>query len=562
MLTNLHVKNLALIDEAEVNFGPGLNILTGETGAGKSILIGSINIALGQKMSREMIRKGQTSALVELVFQVDNPQIREKLRELEVETEDGQLIITRKYNDGRSISRLNGETCTAAKIREISSLLLDIHGQHEHQKLLYPEHQLEILDAFGGKKIRSLLQETSEAYGEWQSIRRDLAAYDVDESARERELSFLRFEIGEIEEASLADGEDEELEQKYRRMSNGKKIVETLNAVYRLTGNDEGAGERTGRAVQELDRVAELDGSLQSLASSLADIDNLLNDFNREAAAYLEDFSFSEEEFYEAEKRLDKINDLKAKYGRTIGDILESLEKRKEKLAHFENFEERRQALLEEEKCRREKLDAVCKKLTDARKEAAKEFAARVMQELQDLNFLSVEFEIAFAEASSYSKNGNDVIEFLISTNPGEGVKPLNHVVSGGELSRIMLAIKTLLADKDETESLIFDEIDTGISGRTAQKVSEKMAQIARSHQVLCITHLAQIAAMADHHYLISKQIEGEGTSSHIRELAAAETVDEIARILGGAEITQAVIDNAGEMKSLAQKRKQEIVRG
>nr|WP_027872299.1 DNA repair protein RecN [[Eubacterium] cellulosolvens] len=561
MLTNLHVKNLALIDEAEVNFGPGLNILTGETGAGKSILIGSINIALGQKMSREMIRKGQTSALVELVFQVDNPAVREKLKELDVETEDGQLIITRKYNDGRSISRLNGETCTAAKIREISSLLLDIHGQHEHQKLLYPENQLEILDAFGRKKIQGILRETEEAYALWQGVKRELRDYEVDDGEREREVSFLRFEIGEIEEAGLTAGEDEELEKTYRRMSNSRKIVETLNTVHQLTGNDGGAGDQTGRAVQELERVTDLDDGLAGLHASIVDIDNLLNDFNREAASYLEDFTFSEEEFYETERRLNRINDLKVKYGRTVEDILAALDERKEKLAHFENFEERRQELLDQEKKAREKLDDVCNRLTDARREAAGELSRQVIHELEDLNFLSIEFEISFRKNSSYAKNGNDTVEFLISTNPGESVKPLSRVVSGGELSRIMLAIKTLLADKDETESLIFDEIDTGISGRTAQKVSEKMAQIAGSHQVLCITHLAQIASMADHHYVITKQIEGDGTSSHIRELGENEIVDELARILGGAEITQAVIENAGEMKRLADRRKSEIGR-
>lgn len=561
MLTNLHVKNLALIDEAEVNFGPGLNILTGETGAGKSILIGSINIALGQKMSREMIRKGQTSALVELVFQVENQAVREKLKTLDVETEDGQLIITRKYNDGRSISRLNGETCTAAKIREISSLLLDIHGQHEHQKLLYPENQLEILDAFGRKKIQGILQETEGAYARWQSVKRELRDYEVDEGERERELSFLRFEINEIEEAELSSGEDEELEKTYRLMSNSRKIVETLNAVHQLTGNDGGAGDQTGRAVQELERVTDLDDGLAGLHASLADIDNLLNDFNREAASYLEDFSFSEEEFYETERRLNKINDLKVKYGRTIEDVLEALEERKKKLTHFEHFDERRQELLAEETQTREKLDQICTRLTVARQEAAEELSRQVIRELEDLNFLSVEFEISFRKNTTYAKNGNDIVEFLISTNPGESVKPLSHVVSGGELSRIMLAIKTLLADKDETESLIFDEIDTGISGRTAQKVSEKMAQIAGNHQVLCITHLAQIAAMADHHYVITKQVEGEGTSSHIRELGENEIVDELARILGGAEITQAVIDNAGEMKKLADRRKEEILR-
>ncbi len=559
MLTDLHVKNLALIDEAEVSFGQGLNILTGETGAGKSILIDSINLALGQKMSREMIRKGSNTCLVELVFQVDSEKIRKKLQEMDVETEDGQLIISRKITDGRSLCRLNGETCTATRIREISGMLLDIHGQHEHQSLLYPDRQLEILDEYGNEAVASYKEKVSAAYRDYRSVQKALKAYEMNDSEREREMSFLEFEIHEIENAAIQPGEDEELEKQYRRMTNSRKIAETLGTVYERCGGDGGASDCTGSSVRELSAIASYDDALEGLLASLTEIDSLLNDFNREAADYLGDFTFSEEEFYQTEKRLDQINDLKAKYGNTTEKIAAYLEDRKARLEEMQNFDLRRAELLKQADETRSTLEKACAELSAKRQEIASDLAAKIKKELADLNFLSVEFEIGFDRTENYSANGFDAIRFLISTNPGEPVMPLSGVVSGGELSRIMLAIKTLLADKDDTETLIFDEIDTGISGRTAQKVSEKMARIGRSHQVLCITHLAQIASMADHHYEITKQAGESGTTSHVRELSVEESVDELARILGGAEITKAVHENAEEMKRLADAKKQSM---
>lgn len=576
MLTDLHVKNLALIDEAEVTFGPGLNILTGETGAGKSILLGSINLALGQKMSREMIRDESKSALVELIFQVENPDIRKQLAGLDIETEDGQLIISRKITGSKSIFRINGETGTAAKVRQAAGLLLDIHGQHEHQKLLYPDNQLAILDDFGGKKIAGLKEETAADYRAYQAVRKELIGYAMDPGEREREMSFLQYEVKEIEDAHIQPGEDEELEKSYRRMSNSRNIVECLNRAHALTDSDSGAGAQTGEAVREMMQAAEYDDSLKEQADSIADIDNLLNDFNREIAGYLEDFTFSEEEYYQTEKRLDLLNDLKAKYGRTLEDVFSYLETQKNKLREMENFDERKEELTQELKKAEAKLRGSCQKLTEARKQAAEDLSEQIRTSLTDLNFLSSAFQIDFSDTGHYSAGGTDAVCFMISTNPGEPLRPLNKVVSGGELSRIMLAIKTILADRDETETLIFDEIDTGISGRTAQAVSEKMARIASvpivpvgssadqtpaERQVICITHLAQIAAMADHHFLIEKDVENGSTVSHIRELDDEESAEELARILGGARITPAVLENAREMKKLAQDAREAMQR-
>ena len=558
MLSSLHVKNLALIQEAEVEFGPGLNILTGETGAGKSILIGSINLALGKKLSREMIREGADSALVELVFETENPKVEQALKEMEIESLHGQVLIVRKITGSRSISKINGETCTTAQVRRIASLLLDIHGQHEHQSLLYTDRQLEILDAYGKEEIDPLRARVREAFRQWKELRDSLKEYELDEDARMREISFLEFEIREIDDAQLRDGEDETLEQAYRKMSNARNIVQALAAVRAMTGDGEGqsAGEQIGRAVRELSQIAGMDESLQQMQSSLLTIDDLLNDFNRELAGYMEEFTFSEEEFYETEKRLDEINRLKAKYGDSIPAIRRYQEEKQEKLEKMLHFEEQKEKLQKEEEKARQTLEECSQELSGIRCKYAGRLSKSIEEGLKDLNFLHVIFQIQFGRTAQYTENGFDTIEFRISTNPGEPVKALAKVVSGGELSRIMLAIKTILADRDETESLIFDEIDTGISGRTAQMVSEKMAQIGRRHQVLCITHLPQIAAMADQHFEIRKDVVDQDTVTRIYALDEESSVRELARMLGGAKITDSVLANAEEMKELAQVQK------
>lgn len=558
MLSSLHVKNLALIQEAEVEFGPGLNILTGETGAGKSILIGSINLALGKKLSREMIREGADSALVELVFETENPKVEQALKEMEIESLHGQVLIVRKMTGSRSISKINGETCTTAQVRRIASLLLDIHGQHEHQSLLYTDRQLEILDAYGKEEIDPLRARVREAFRQWKELRDSLKEYELDEDARMREISFLEFEIREIDDAQLRDGEDETLEQAYRKMSNARNIVQALAAVRAMTGDGEGqsAGEQIGRAVRELSQIAGMDESLQQMQNSLLTIDDLLNDFNRELAGYMEEFTFSEEEFYETEKRLDEINRLKAKYGDSIPAIRRYQEEKQEKLEKMLHFEEQKEKLQKEEEKARQTLEECSQELSRIRCKYAERLSKSIEEGLKDLNFLHVIFQIQFGRTAQYTENGFDTIEFRISTNPGEPVKALAKVVSGGELSRIMLAIKTILADRDETESLIFDEIDTGISGRTAQMVSEKMAQIGRRHQVLCITHLPQIAAMADQHFEIRKDVVDQDTVTRIYALDEESSVRELARMLGGAKITDSVLANAEEMKELARVQK------
>lgn len=558
MLIHLHVKNLALIEDIEVEFGPGLNILTGETGAGKSVLLGSMQLILGGRTARDMIRTGASCALVELLFQVENKKAEQALNSLGIFTEEGQVILSRKIMDGRSINKINGETCTVGQMKAAAECLLDIHGQHEHQSLLYQEKQLEILDAYGREKIRPAKEAVRQSYEEYRKYMRALKELDTDEEQRNREKAFLEFEISEIEKAHLVPGEDEELETLYRRLNNGKLILETLQSVHSLTGYDsgQGAGEAVGTGVRELLRVTEYDTQLESMAETLQEIDGLLNDFNRELSSYVEDLSFDDETFYETEKRLDQINGLKAKYGRTIEEILEyqnTQQQKLEKLARYEeNFLEARQNLKKAE----EQLEKDSYVLSEIRKDYSKTLTEKIIEGLRDLNFLDVKFRIDFQRKQEFTDNGYDSIEYEISTNPGESVKPLGRIVSGGELSRIMLAIKAILADRDQIETLIFDEIDTGISGRTAQKVSEKMAVIGSCHQVLCITHLPQIAAMADTHFEIEKHQKGSETITEIHPLGERESVRELARLLGGAEITEAVLKNAMEMKELAQVHK------
>lgn len=556
MLVHLHVKNLALIEEAEVEFGTGLNILTGETGAGKSILLGSMQLILGGKTSRNMIRENADYALVELLFQVENPKVLKKLESLDIYPEEGQILLSRKIMDGRSISKINGETCTVGQMKAAAACLLDIHGQHEHQSLLYRDKQLEILDSYGRERIFPQKALVEEEYRQYKKSLEELESLDINEEQRNREMAFLEFEITEIENAALTPGEDEELERQYKKLSNARKIMEILQLVHTITGYENGAGDMTGTALREITKVTQYDEELESLSQILNEADSLLNDFHRELSSYLEDLVFDEETFYQVERRLDLINNLKAKYGQEISGILSYRDKQLEKLEKLRKYEEYFQAAKEKVQRAEKKLEETSHELSKIRQEYKEQLEKKVVEGLKDLNFLDVEFAIRFDRRKNYTPNGFDDVEYEISTNPGEMRKPLGQIVSGGELSRIMLALKAILADRDEIETLIFDEIDTGISGRTAQKVSEKMAVIGKHHQVLCITHLPQIAAMADTHFEIEKHVKGSETTTEIHPLNEEDSVRELARLLGGAEITSAVLENAKEMKELAQVHK------
>lgn len=558
MLVSLHVKNLVLIREIEVEFTKGLNILTGETGAGKSILLGSVQLALGGKMSRDMIREDADYALVELLFQVEDEGILEQLAALDIYPEEGGILLSRRVMEGRSICRINGETCTMSTMKKAASYLLDIHGQHEHQSLLYCDKQLEILDAYGKNKIYPLKEDVSRLYRAYTGIKKQLSSNAIDEEKRKREISFLEFEINEISEAALLPDEDIQLEQEYRRLNNSKQIMEALQQTHICTGYDGpgSAGELIGQAIRHLSSASQYDTGLEGMEETLGDIDGLLNDFNRELSSYMDGLVFEEEDFRQLEERLNKINNLKAKFGQTISAVHQYQQRQQKRLEEMEHYEENRRALLKQLEEIEKDLQNAVEKLTAMRRDYAHTLEQEIIEGLRDLNFQEVKFQIQFEKTQNYTVDGRDQIEYQISTNPGEPLKPLSKVVSGGELSRIMLAIKTILADKDQVETLIFDEVDTGISGRTAQKVSEKMALIGRRRQVLCITHLPQIASMADRHFEITKTIDHDKTITEIKELSQEESVKELARLLGGAEITNIVMESAREMKVLAQKQK------
>lgn len=559
MLQNLHVKNLALIDECEVEFSDGLNIMSGETGAGKSIIIGSINLALGEKVPKEMLRDNEQTAFVELIFYVENDDVLEKLKEMEIELAEGErtVILSRKITSQRAVGRINGEAVSVSKMKEVASLLIDIHGQHEHQSLLSKKNHLQILDEYAGSEMKELKIKLSAAYKEYRKLKEEFENSNLDAKERAKELSLLEYEANEIESANLVVGEDEELESKYRKFSNGKKIMEAVNGAYTCTGGEnECASEMIGRAVRELGMASSYDEEVAQLESQLMEIDSLLSDFNHEISAYISSAEFDEESFYELEKRLDEVNHLKSKYGNTIEEILDRLENNKERIAQLNDYDTYLNKLRDSMDKKEAELRKVSEAVSQLRRDKSVSLVEAIVEALRDLNFLDVKFEMNFELLSDYTSNGIDDAQFMISTNPGEPVKPLGKIASGGELSRIMLGIKTVMAENDRIESLIFDEIDSGISGRTAQMVSEKMNALGRNHQIICITHLPQIAAMADSHFLIEKSVENSSTFSNIYKLDEESSVNELARMLGGVEITDTVIESAREMKKMAQNKK------
>ncbi|MDO4268440.1 MAG: DNA repair protein RecN [Eubacteriales bacterium] len=551
MLLELHVRNLALIEQADVEFGDGLNILTGETGAGKSIIIGSVNLALGQKAARESIRSGAEYAWVELVFSVEEDK-RPALEALDVHPdEDGLLIISRKLLPSRSISKINDETVTAGKLKQVTGLLIDIHGQHEHQSLLHAAKHLEILDTYARRQAMPVKQEVARAYGRYQELAARLEELSGDGESRRREADFLRYEVDEIERADIREGEEERLTEQYRRFSNGRKILECLSAAYEAVQT-----EGLGQAIHQLGQVAGYDEALKPIQDQLYDAESILSDARHAIGSYMEEADFDESELASIEERLDQIHGLQAKYGATAAMIQKSLEEKKQRLDELEHFDEYKRQTQQEYQQVTEELERLCGQLSGIRRQAAESLTKRIREGLSDLNFLDVQFTMEFERLDHYTAGGFDSAEFKISTNPGEPARALGQVASGGELSRIMLAIKTVLADSDDIPTLIFDEIDTGISGRTAQKVSEKLVIISRSHQVICITHLPQIAAMADCHFEIAKSSGDGSTKTKIHQLKQDEMVEELARLLGGAAITDAVLQNAREMKKLAEKTK------
>lgn len=555
MLQNLHVKNMALIDEVEIELQSGLNILTGETGAGKSIIIDSIGFALGEKADKNLVRNPDEASLVELTFVEENKTILHALSEAQIEVEDGVIILSRKISNGRTIAKINGESVPASKLKEIASLLIDIHGQHEHQSLLHASKHLNFLDEFAKNEIGTLKDELAKAYTSYRQIQKELEEGSLDQESRARELSLLEYELHEIESANLKTGEDEELETEYRKIGNSKKIIEALQEVSQLMG-ERGAADAVARSVRELMSVSALDEDMGSLCDQISDIEQLISDFGRDLSGYIDALEYDEERVSFVETRLDELNHLKAKYGTSIDAVIASMQERQQRIDRLLNYAEYEQNLKAEYEKARQDLEGLCQRLSDIRHAAGEQFKQQTIAALSDLNFLDVRFDLDFQRLDHFTGDGFESMEFLISTNPGAPLRKLKDIASGGELSRIMLAFKSILASQDEIDTLIFDEIDTGISGRTAQMVSEKMNVIAKNHQVICITHLPQIAAMADAHFFIEKNVIDNSTVTDIHLLDQEESIAELGRMLGGVEVTETVLQSAREMKELAGKKK------
>ena len=558
MLESLHVKNLALIKETQIEFTRGLNVLTGETGAGKSILMGSVSLALGGRASKDIIRTGEEEASVTLVFE-NTPELKAILRGLELDSEEDSIILSRKLSQTKNVFKINGEIVPLKTVKELAGYLIDIHGQHEHQSLLNVLKQRDMIDAFGGDKISGLLKETGEKAALLKDKLSQIEELEKKNQLRAREISLLSYELEEIEKASLKEGEDEEVESEYKRMISCQKLnefaYEALNLVSGENSND--AGSFLSKAIQNMQKASNLDDKALGLYEKLREAEEILGDFSMECADYIEGLTFDEESFENMEKRLDLINLLKAKFGPSLEDINTYYVKKKEELDLLNNLEENLCKLKNEASKLEKEYESLSDELTKERKRTSEKFSLLLVDALKDLNFLDVKFYVNFErDEELISKKGKDQLEFMISTNPGEPVRPVKNVASGGELSRIMLAIKTILAREDGIDALIFDEIDSGISGHTAWEVSKKLNELSKNHQVICISHLAQIAAMADSHYEINKGVEEGFTKTLIKKLDEDEKIIELARLLGGNSDSEAAIINAKDLKANAVKEK------
>ncbi len=559
MLFGLHVKNFAIIDEVEIEFGDGLNILTGETGAGKSILIGSISAALGGRTSKDIIGRNGEYALVELTFEAPQKEVEDAIEEMGFSPEDGVFIISRKITEsGRSIFRINSETATASQIKEVAMLLMSVHGQSEYMNLLSAAKQLELVDDFDAEHILPVREAVKVSYQEYRAVKSELDGAMSDSGAKDRQMDYLKFAINEIEAAALKPGEDEELMSEYKLLSNAQLIAQTLSETESLIG-EEGCADLVGKAVRKIQALSGIDGEIDSIIDSLSDVESLLSDANRDISDYFDHIEDNSERLSEVSDRIDLIDRLKSKYGRTIEDIAAQAHAYRDELAKYEDFDAYLEGLKQKEEKALIRLKDDTAKLSKLREESAKKLSALIRDAMKDLCFNRSELEITLEKLGDYTALGKESAQILVSLNVGEPMLPLSKVASGGELSRIMLAIKSVFAGVRDTHTLIFDEIDAGISGRAAQSVAEKLVAISGSHQVIAITHLPQIAAMADTHFLIEKSSDDASTKTSIVKIERDDQVLELARLTGGSALTESVMKSAGEMKELADEKKREL---
>lgn len=559
MLLTLNIKNYAIIDQLSIDFSEGLNVLTGETGAGKSIIVGALSLALGYRANTDAIRTGADRITVQALFSydVDDAAVQQIFDEFGITSEDHTVLLTREiYANGRNVCRVNDVLINVLTLKSISAYLVDIHGQHEHQKLLNQETHIDFLDAYAGESIQTMKHETSVRYEEMKRAERELhMLIEKEKDARAKEDE-VREHLKEINSLNLVVGEDEKLEERKKILSNSEKLFELTTSVYSLLyGSERNICDRLTEANNKLEAISEIDGTLKTDSQALNDALISVQEIVYSLRDYKDSIEFNPSELDNLETRLNKIDHLKRKYGQTIEEILEQADEYHSFLSLIENGEEQLAAARKRyDNNVASYLDSAIE-LSKGRKNAADRLTKRLMNNLNELAMPNAQFLISFEDTRKYNRlspNGIDGVQFLISTNIGQEKKPLSKIASGGEVSRIMLAIKSIMADADHTDTLIFDEIDTGISGRTAQIVAEKMSELSRSHQILCITHLSQIASMADTHFLIEKSVIGNETYTSFKKLDYEGRTFELARMLGGVHVTETTLTHASEMLQLA----------
>ncbi|WP_018249977.1 DNA repair protein RecN [Orenia marismortui] len=562
MLSELVISNFALIKDVKLELKPGLNILTGETGAGKSIIIKALDMLLGGRASTDYVRYGEDKAIIEGCFNLkDNFLAKEKVDELGLElSDDENIILTREISvNGNNKSRINGRVVTLEMVRGITQYLIDIHGQHEHQSLLNAEDHLRLLDEFGAKDLMEVKVGLINLYSKLQEKKKKLEELNYDERERERRIDLLEFQINEIEEAELKMNEDEELLEERKRLSNAEELSQTIGKAYSQLYQSEfeqsSIIDQVNQLSKEIDSLVKLDNELEEVAENLKSINYDLEDVSFKLRDYHDEIEFNPQRLNLIEERLDIISRLKRKYGDTISEILDYQDTIIKELDNIKNSQIRKEELKENIDKLEEEYLALAKKLSSKRKEMANILEKNISKELKDLSMMQTVFKIDFKERDTYSKDGIDKVEFLISPNPGSKLKPLAKIASGGELSRVMLSLKTITADIDQISTLIFDEIDTGIGGRVGKLVADKLDSLAKNHQIICITHLPQIACMADNHHLIMKKIVNNETETVIHPLKDNARIRELARMLDGS-LSETTLDHAEELLKSAINKK------
>ena len=558
MLSFLEIQNVAIIDKISIEFGTGFNVMTGETGAGKSIIINSINAILGERISKDIIRTGENKAYVCAIFYTNSCRVHEILKELNIPTEDdGALIISREiHTSGKNICRINGQIVPLSVLKRVGEYIINIHGQHDNKVLLLPQKHIDLLDLFIGNKIEDYKEEYRQKLGLLCDEKQKLLEIMGDGEPRERKIDLLKYQIQEIQDANLTEGEDVKLEKKRLVVANTEKIKMALGNCYDILSQDNGVRDAIGQISNSISNIATLDDKYSKLLENVTNVMYQLDDITYEVRDNLDNLFFDQELRENIDERIDQIARLKKKYKDTIPEIINYMKECEDELEKLVNSEEYINKTKERIKALNDELLVLAKKMSSLRSQHAKVLQDKITHELKDLemrdsNFMvDLEFCDKVNEEGLYEfcNNGLDRVEFFISTNKGEKEKPLSKIASGGEMSRIMLAIKSIISDKDNIESLIFDEIDTGISGRAAQRVGEKLAKLAKTHQLICITHLSQIATMADNHYMIEKSTNNDKTKTDVKKLSGDEMEKEVARIIGGLDISDITIKNASEM--------------